>query len=428
MKIGLTQQNNKYGFVIVAEQNGLAMFDSFRDHKAVPFVEPEYSYAWEAQKDAQKILRYYDHHFKYANEDMIKPIVTDISAEEMLVNHYREIYDGLEDKTHGVKKVPQEERDKVYQEVKMVKKELETIIKQIEEEKQKKQLKRMLMLYRQLIRRNFTAEEAEDKKKEAEAPPMPAMPPPAPGGAPGGMPPLMASVIDPESDNTEILDLEAKRELMEHYGEKACQAIHHKCNGAHYVIGEDDSLMIFDSTNSPVLRLGVNEKLHVDKIIPVGKTSKICPYHTVEFYQKYWKPIVEEVGHFYIDDTSTLVLASLSSLPDTPKGNDVGVVEGWNTKDKRLETVEVAFRGDKPTWFFDAAKVEKIASASKYTEQDYLNSVVKCIDPKLESIFGRTGAVIQIIPYDDFIELDVKFGRGLGNVRLTEKQIEIVPV
>ena len=76
----------------------------------------------------------------------------------------------------------------------------------------------------------------------------------------------------------------------------------------------------------------------------------------------------------------------------------------------------------------DAAKVEKIASVSKYTEQDYLNSVVKCIDPKLESIFGRTGAVIQIIPYDDFIELDVKFGRGLGNVRLTEKQIEIVPV
>jgi hypothetical protein len=422
MKIGLIHQNDKFGFVIVNESNGLAVFNSFKDTFKVPSLEGQHEYAWQAQKEANKFIKEYDYHFKYAREDLTKPIITDISAEEMLQNHYMGIYDGLEDKTHGIEKESQEERDKVYHEIKMVRDELQTVLENIETEKGKRAIKRVLMLYKQLIRKHFRAEDIEDKKRERE---MPATPP-MPGGAPGGMPPLMASIIDTESDNTELVDEGLKKELFEHYGEKICQAIQGRHKGAHFII-KDDSLIICDSDNSRILRIGVNDKLHINNILPIGKTHKIYPYHTADFYQKYWKPIVEEVGHFYVDDNHTLILTSMSSLPDTPNGDGEGVVEGWNTKDKKIVPLEVAFRGDRPTWFFDAAKVEKIASTSKYTEQDYLNAIVKCIDPKLDSIINRTGPVIQIIPHDDFIELDVNFGRGIGVVRLTEKQIEIVP-
>ena len=53
---------------------------------------------------------------------------------------------------------------------------------------------------------------------------------------------------------------------------------------------------------------------------------------------------------------------------------------------------------------------------------------VRCIDPELESINGRTGVVIQTIPHADYVESDIDFGRGLGIVRLTEPQYEIIPL
>jgi len=445
MKIGLTHKNGKYGFVVVAKNDNKdqAIFDSFKHHSLIPFLSSGYEYAWKAQKDANTLLRDYSHHLRYAREDLMRPIITDISAEEMLQNHYMGIFDGLEDKTHGVRKEPQEIKDNVFQEAKIVRNELEAIMEQeeqIEDEHALRKLRRILKMVKNLIRKHFSREDAEDKKKEAEAPAMPAMPPmggdmggapPMPGAPPGGAPPLMASVMDPESSNMKVIDKEVKEELIEYYGEKVCEAIQNRHKGAHYVVGgsRSDELVIFNKRNSPILKVGMNEKFHVDRIIPIGDVYKMCPYHTAEFYQRYWKPIVEGVGHFYIKDASTLILPEASSLPDTPKGNGGRTIQGWNAKENKVASVEVSFRGKKPCWFFDTANVEKNAShVSEYTEQDYINAMVKCTDSKLESIFGRTGEVIQIIPHDDFIEVDVDFKRGIGVVRLTESQLEIISV
>lgn len=125
-------------------------------------------------------------------------------------------------------------------------------------------------------------------------------------------------------------------------------------------------------------------------------------------------------------------MPGLAPLPDTPKGDGRSILKGLKTDSKKEGVVEVSFKGSNPSWFFEAAKVEKIAQNSqnhalKYTEQDYINSaIVKCVDPQLKSIHGRTGTVVQVIPNEDFIEVDVDFGRGIGIIRLTEKQLEIV--
>jgi hypothetical protein len=367
----------------------------------------------------------------YAREDLTEPVVVDISAEEMLENHYIEMYDGIEKKVQGVKRSSQEERDKVFQELKMIRNELEKIIENLEDKKSKRKINRLLKLYKQLIRRNFSAEDVEDKKREEFQPPIPAspmMPPSTPPSLASGLPFLMASVLDPESDNIKFIDNETKKELMEYYGDKTCEAIQGRHPNSHYVISDDD-IMIIGEDDSKLLRVGLNDKLHVNRIIPVGKISRIYPYQGVEFYQKYWKPIVEEIGHIYIDDAEVLVVPAATQLPDTPRDNASFVIEGWNMYEGKMKPMEISFRGENLCWFFDVAKVEKIANKiSQYTEQEYIDAIVKCIDPKLESIFNRTGEVIQVIPYADFIEVDVDFGRGINVVRLTERQLEIVPV
>ena len=428
MNIGLVHKNNRYGFVIISKDNK-PIFDSFCQNSLVPFVKDSYKYAWQAQKHAKKMLKSSLSILRYSIEDLNKPITTDISAEEMLSNHYMNIYDGIEDKTHGIKGASEKEREMVFQELKMIRDELEVVIGQIEDKQEKSKMKRILMLYRQLIRKYFKSEDDKSKRKEEKNPTLPSMPPSAPEG---GAPPVLASIIDPSSDNMRVIEGEVKSGLMDFYGEMACKAIERRHSGAHYVVHgkEGDEVIIFDEENSPLIYLGVNDRLNVSRIIPMKKVQNIYPYHSVDFYQKYFKPIIEEIGHFYVDDDDTIILPSLASLPDTPKGIGSGKVRGWHVKSKKPKVLEISFRGNDPCWFIENVKAEKFASnsSSRYTENEYLNSIVKCTDPKLESIYGRTGAVIQVIPNEDMIELDVDFGRGIGVVRVTESQIEIVPV
>ena len=167
--------------------------------------------------------------------------------------------------------------------------------------------------------------------------------------------------------------------------------------------------------------------LNIDSIFPVGEFSLRYPYYSLEFYQKYWKPIVESIGHFYNIDFDTLLVTNKSELPDVPKKAESIILSGWNVGGRKNNSILLAFTED--MWMFNnSSDLVKSAVTSIYNEQDYLDAVVKCIDPQLKSIFNRTGAVIQVIPQTDYIEIDVDFGRGIGVIRLTEKQTEIIPL
>jgi hypothetical protein len=226
-----------------------------------------------------------------------------------------------------------------------------------------------------------------------------------------GMQPMAISGIRQVTASSKFsqkkLDEELKRDLLEDYAMSACKAIEKIHDSCVYKVDEDD-ILIFD------LKL------------PSGSLASIYPLHSGRFYQRYWKPIVDEIGNFHIDSCDT-TFASGSSLPDLPAGSCDHNLEGWNTADNDYKKVCLKFHND-GTWFFDEALGEiKTANVSRYTEQDYMNAIVKANDPTLESIHGRTGYVIQVIPMIDHIEVDVDFGRGLDVVRLTERQIEIVP-
>lgn len=430
MKLGLTHQNNQFGFVVVSERSNTVIYDSTYHSYLIPFIKSGYKYAWQAQRDGNKLLKDYSHHFCYSNQQDMEPrVITEVSANEMLENHYRGIYDGVEDKVRSSVGESEEIKDKTYNELKIIINEMKSVIGQLKELDVKRKMTKVLTLFTRLRRKYFPEKEARDKKEEEQGVKGPPLMPVAPA-APNQ---LMASAGTINLDVCNI-DKETKRALMEHYGEKTCEAIENRHAGAHYVFGniEKDTIVICDKNNRPIVCIGVNDKLNVDKITPIGKVNESNPYHTVEFYQKYWKPIVDKIGHFYLDDSSLLILPNITPLPDAPKGDDRSIIKGLNINNKKEGSVEITFKGSSPSWFFKNAKttkIEKISQnyVSKYTELDYTNAkAVKCIDPQLKSICGRTGSIKQIIPNEDFIEVDVDFGRGIEIVRLTEKQLEIV--
>jgi hypothetical protein len=334
-------------------------------------------------------------------QDSTEPVKLDISAEEKIVDRYANLLPKMEDEARGAKG-DKEEAEKVAKKIDMIIDEVNTIRKQVEDKKTKDKMGSLLVGYKRLK------------------------------GLLGVSTTKTASVLS--------LDQDAAEELLYTYGEKVCQAVkqYHPASICFVDCDKDGGEVIvrempenFDGDDAEcyrdILRVRVNEKFVVDSIIPCGDLAEIYPIYSVEFYQKYWKPIVESIGHFHIEDASMLILPTKAKLPDIPKGDETYTIEGWGTEDGQPETVDISFRGSKPIWIFEASKTTKTAGVqSKYTEQDYLNALVQCIDPELESINGRTGAVIQVIPASDFVELDVDFGRGLGVVRLTERQVEIV--
>jgi hypothetical protein len=382
------------------------LFASNKDHKFVPFVKVSYQYAWEAQKDAVKMLRRAYHvklinRYKKEAQDSTRPVIMDIAAEQMLINHYVNLLGMMEDLSRGAKGEKESEEDAKKQ-VDMIVSELEGALRQVKEKKYLSKLVSLLRGFKKLRRKYFGVKETKTA--------------------------ALKEVDDAAVD-----------ELLYDYGQRVCEAVqeyhkgaicfvHHSRNGGEIVIkeikdvnGEEDDLY------ETILKVRVNENANVDIVIPYGRLSRLYPFYSVEFYQRYWKPIIESIGHFYLDDANVLLVPEKSPLPDISNGEDTHTLEGWNLEKNGEEKVDISFRGEKPIWIFEASRTTKTAKVqSKYTEQDYLNSVVKCIDSNLESIHGRTGAVIQIIPLTDMIELDVDFGRGLGIVRLTEDQVEII--
>ena len=120
-----------------------------------------------------------------------------------------------------------------------------------------------------------------------------------------------------------------------------------------------------------------------------------------------------------------------SSLPDIPSENKSFNLTGWNVNEKKEMNVDLSFKGKDATWMFEPQSRStrlsfKTQEVSRYTEEDYFNAMVECIDQKLVSLLGHTGRVIQVMADSIPLEFDIDFGRGLDVVRLTEPQFKIV--
>jgi hypothetical protein len=393
VEIKISKNEDYYSFDIL--KGDRVILSSSKDYYLVPFVKSSYKYAIDAYKDANKIIKKHTYHLA-GLDDLTRTMLTDVSAEDSLVSHYSKIIDLIKERMVGIDKSDKDEYNNIHDEIKNVIRDLEGIKKQIDNVEDKKKIIEQIIRAKGLYRKITKKSDSIDKNI------------------------VLASVSDKDLLNN----------LLEDYGEKICNAIKEKHNGVIYkiIIKDSYSLVIIENEEKSILVIRINNKLlNVDNIFPISEFSLKYPYYSLSFYQRYWKPIIESVGHYYNSDFD--ILLDVSELPDVPKNSDKIVLSGWNVSDKKSHNILLSFTED--MWIFDNCPENFIKNAevvSKYTEQDYLNAVVKCIDPELKSIVNRTGSVIQVIPQTDYIEIDVDFGRGIGVIRLTEKQTDIVPL
>jgi hypothetical protein len=389
MRIKIIENLNKYTYNIL--ENEKIIFSS--NKKFFPFKESQYNYAWQAYQDARNFIKQGQQApIEMYTETIGEPPeskIYDISAEQRVVDNYLAELRSTEEEINGSKN-DKEWLNDISKKVEMILQELDKIRGKIESEKDKAKIGSLIIGFRKL------------KNK------LPLQP---------------AEKIASKNNNFE--------ELLYEYGVKACQAIQDYHPGAicHTEESNDANDIIISEIKGEeyceILRLKINNKMNLYDIVSVGDLASIYPIYSSMFYQKYWKPIVERVGHICIIDNNTLILPEKSPLPDVPKNDTSYRLSGFNVDNMGYNMITLSLKN--PIWFFEEGNCLKTAAVqSKYTEQDYLNAFVKCIDSSLKTLFNRKGVVLQIIPLTDVILLDVDFGRGLGNVRLSESQIEIV--
>lgn len=405
MNIRFKKINNRYAFDIV--DNSRVIYSSDVHHFLTPYVQPSYKYAWEACRDSNKLLFKRPHHLFANRDDMTDPVIVDISAEQMLINHYMKIYSGLKEQAQGMENDPRE-RDYTYKSIKIVEGEVNKILETLTDDISKKNFHILLAKIERLLKKYFRQEEIKQEEKQE------------------GEMQEIASDHSKIKKFGEAINLNIKKDVIDDYAQKICQVVQNIHPDAYYAISID-RIKIMNESNNCILEASINDNLNLINIISCGDLRKTCPYHSAHFYQRYWKPIVEAIGHVVIGTHNILIVPDATTLPDVPKDIGDATIDGWNIGSKKEQPLKIVF--NKGIWNINLAQIKtSSAQVSQYEEQDYMNSIVKCIDKNLESIFNRTGAVIEVVPHTDIIEIDVDFGRGIGIIRLTEDQIQIVSV
>lgn len=423
-----------------------------------PYIKKYYQYPWQAYMDGSELIRKRSYHIdaiknkKYAYEDYKDLKVTDVSAETMLSSHYKELLSMLQDKAEGSSGEKNDEAKTSYEEIKQIVNEILRIIEEFNKDEKgdtekegvaAKELRAVISKLSSLVHKHFPSYLQEDIQKMRESTGDQGVESPE-GTEQQQLPAMPVNPLAQPTANHDAfirisrnisndLDEKEMQELLLSYAKKICGVLSYKHPE---VIPSFDNNKIVFSDKDPILVVTINDHHFINNIVPCGNVSEIYPIYSLSFYQRYWKPIVEEIKQFYVDELKCVIFSATSSLPDMPKEVPYSdTVEGWDANSGSPVDIEVVFDGDPPSWMFRRSKNSKLrvtkkasTTPSKYTEQDYIQNgkpaLVVCTDAKLESIYQKTGHVVQVIPLDTHVEVDIDFGNHI--VRLEENQIEII--
>lgn len=411
MSIQIHKLNNKYSFEIIKEDN--SRFNSFYDYFLMSGKKSLYDYAWKAERDARDILKNHKYIFAEETDGNESVFFEDASAEDMIFHHYEKAFDSISIKANGVDETSDEnERSKIYEEIKLIVTGLLNIKSQIEDESGKAKINRLIEKFSLITKDKFNDLLLKDKNEEL-----------VESKCFGK---LMVRQALNNLDEIYIDDKEAN-EIMEWYACKVCEAIQTIAPDCIYIINSKQRNIdiVSSSSEEKYLRISINKFGLVDTILPYDNLPSFASF---DFYQLYFKPIVSSIGHFFVSSCNTLIICEGNSLPDAISKDEIISVDGWDVKNKQKSIVDICFNTKKRMWkAANSGLGTKKTKPSKYTEQDYIGdngpAIVECVDPTLKSIFGKRGVVVQVIPHSTYVEIDVDFGNHI--VRLTEEQINL---
>ena len=423
-------RENKYSFAF-------ADFDSSQKSYLLTSIKPYYDYAYQALDGANRDINILN---KMSSiEDLSKPIIQDEKPEEKLINHYKNMLRETKQRLFGIEGHPEEEKKIEYMVLKSQVEDLLRVQNNIENLNDSeyhddlKEIDTLIDGYRKIAQKyfhKFLNEEKQERELSQEDMDLPeGLNSSFPQQPEQNMDNVPLNNLTMASKHNSLTDDELL-EIFNHYGHLCCKSICKMHPDAIYNSNINEGLVeILSLDNGQVILLiNVNDKCHIDSIIPSSCISEIYSYNSPKFYQLYWKPIVEEIGHFFISDCNTLIIPSMSNLPDMPENSCDFIIDSWELNNHSPQKLSLSFNNDCPVWKFAKYNGIKKYFNNKYAEINFIKNNpkrVKCIDESLE-LFGKIGEVVQIIPmkYENSFEVDVNFGRKI--VRLSEKQIQII--
>lgn len=428
-KIDIIQIANKYCF---KADN----FDSVK-HSFILGLKPFYSYAWEATRDARKVLKTAKTVLAETDAQHVQVVGEDDSA-TMAESLYDKTYKGVAEKLSGISESDTDAREMAYNEIKMIVQGLLLIKENKTDDVRDEFVDEMIKKFSELTKEHLNdllQKDLEDGKiDEVE----------------GDFQPLRPEermVSDGEGELTAKTNWFAKfaeereeitikdfsfdeiKEIIEEFAICACRALQDTFPDITYILNPENQTIDLVSSQSKkkYIKLTVDDNLILDGVYP---ESDLPTFNSLNFYQLYWKPIVDEIGAICINDNILLT----GGLPDLPRDNQkVTEISAFNIKNKSKSRAMLTFIKDPQDWKIDVDEFEdgfeKVAQVtSKYTEEDYIGDgngrIVECINPDLKSIFGKKGTVAQVIPTESFVLLDVNFGHLIQ--RVDEKDIKIL--
>ncbi len=424
--------NDKYFFNVGA-------FCSRSHYFLCSSLRSAYNSPYEACFDGHQMIKNKSFHVhamnKFAQEEFGAEMLKEISADEMLYSHHLNIYNFMSEKIKGILHSDEDGKKVAYGEIKSIVKEILTINSQIDDKDEQDKMKKLIGKYSKLVKKylkKYLDEDIEKMKDKGtdEMVNEDELTQSVENEVPPNMQLAFKNHIDSITKHSQNINFkEFCQDLLEYYSLCICESIRQMHQEIVFEIDQKHEVIRIIDGKETILMVGYNEEdFLIDRIIPVGDLSKLCPFDSLKFYQKYWKPIVEKIGHFHFLDLNCLFVNGKSRLPDAPmqsiKDHNI---EGWNIAENCIRPIEICLDSKSNSW--DVHESVRIVSASsKFTEQDFLQdgkpARVLCIDPELGVVYGKFGEVVEVIPMDNGLELMVNFGRHIQRVR--EDQIEKV--
>ena len=446
MKININKINDRYFFEI-DDFSSLKHFYLSSDVKST-YAHPYLAYSAalnQMQKHSISLEAFHKISENLLGRDL-DITYTEDNAEDIMLSKYREFFNIIKERTDEQKNSMGEKDEEVayrdakkltYEEIKGVVKELLTIKKMIEDDEMEsndsylKNIDGLIGEFKILVNRNYKKFLQEDLAEKGQEGEMGDLDLDGLDGMGEEEMPLL-SLRSPSfnkfaSLNNEELDEEDLQELKIEYGEAACSAIVNKHPNCNFKLKNNNEILVYDlKTGDEYIKIQVSDFGTVEKIIP-GKDN-LFSLQSSSFYQKYWKPIVNEIGHIYIDDFNSLIVPSKNRLPDYPnikekeekEVNDD--LEVWDVKNKDFKVISISFsKSPEDSWIFKSNSVGINKEASVEFKS---GDAFRAIDPTLESILNKVGYLQEEYDFPNGKELAIDFGRNV--VRLKLDQVERV--
>jgi len=201
------------------------------------------------------------------------------------------------------------------------------------------------------------------------------------------------------------------KDCLKAFGEASAQAIEASHNESYLKSIEKDAsgdyIVTIASPEKELCVLNFNSDLLLNGIYPSDAISKQSSYHSLDFYERYWEPIVNAVGHFFMNG---IVMSPHHAQSSRRK------ISGWNLNKKKSTVVNLTLpnkSSNHKTWMLKQAE----------ESNPWENAQVRCLK-KLPTYYQRTGNVQSVIPRGSYLDINVDFGRGLGVVTMTDSDLE----